>query len=184
MRALTFLLCCLAGLAHAAPERYTLNTAQSQVGFTFTFEGQPKNGTMPVQAADMVLDLDNIANSKVDVTLNAAQAKAGFIFATQTMKGPQVLNTGAHPTIRFQSTSLSGDINGARVKGNLTVRGVTKPVTLQAKLYRQSGTDLGDRSKLSVLLTGQIDRNAFGAGGFPGYVGPVIELRILARITR
>ncbi|MFK7938828.1 MAG: YceI family protein [Roseovarius sp.] len=184
MRALSLLLCCLAGMAFADAEPYKLDTARSEVGFSYEFEGQPKSGTMPVQAAQMRLDLDNIANSTVDVTLNAAAAKAGFIFATQTMKGPQVLDTDNHPTIRFRSTALSGDMNGAAIKGKLTVRGVTKPVTLQAKLYRQSGTELGDRSKLSVLLTGQIDRNAFGAGGFPGYVGPTIGLRILARINR
>lgn len=184
MRALTLLLCCLAGLAYADAERYILDTARSEVGFTYAFEGQPKTGTMPVSAANMMLDLDNIANSQVDVTLNAAQAKAGFVFATETMKGPQILDTATHPTIKFRSTSISGDLNSASVNGQLTVRGVTKQVTLQAKLYRQSGTELGDRSKLSVLLTGAINRNEFGADGFPGFVGPMLELRVLARINR
>ena len=169
---------------HAAPERYQLDMSQSDVAFTYIFEGAEKQGQMPVHSADMLIDLDNVSASKVTVTLRADAARAGFLFATEAMKGPQVLNTARHPTIRFQSTRFNGDLSGATVNGNLTVRGVTRPVTLKAELYRQRGTEATDRSKLTVLLTGQIDRNAFGADGYPGFVGPTIGLRILARITR
>ena len=132
----------------------------------------------------MVLDLDNVPRSQVDVTLDARRAKAGFIFATQTMKGPEVLHTNQFPEIVFRSTSISGDLNGASVKGNLTVRGVTRPVTLQAGLFRQSGTEIGDRSKLIVQLKGSISRAAFGADGFPGFVDDRIDLNIIARIEK
>ncbi len=184
MRILALAFICLAGALHAAPVQYTLDTAASQVAFSYDFEGQTKQGSMPVKAADIWLDLDNVPGSRVDVTLNAAGAKAGFVFATQTMKGARVLNTAAHPTIRFRSTSFRGNLNGATVKGHLTVRGVTKAVTLRAQLFRQSGTALDDRDNLAVLLTGEINRNDFDADGFPGYVGPMIGLRILAHINR
>lgn len=184
MRILTLIFALLALPAFAAPEAYRLNAAQSVVGFTYMFQGNPNQGRMPVKSARMVLDLDNVPNSTVDVTLNADRAKAGFIFATQTMKGPQVLNTAQFPEIRFRSTSITGDLRGARVTGDLTVRGVTRPVTLQAGLYRQSGTEVGDRSRLIVQLTGTISRAAFGAGGFPGFVDDPIDLNIIARIEK
>jgi len=184
MRLLVICLSLLASPLLAGPERYQLDVARSDVGFSYTFSGEERTGMMPVTEAEMLIDLDNVPNSQVSVTLNPGQARAGFLFATQVMKGPEVLDTRNHPTIHFVSTGFAGDLSGATVTGNLTVRGVTRGVTLQAGLFRQRGTEAGDRDNLTVLLTGAINRDDFGASGFPGYVGPMIALRIIARINR
>lgn len=185
MRILSLILALLMPIAaFAAPETYRLNKANSVVGFTYMFQGNPNQGRMPVKSAQIQLDLDNVPASKINVTLDASQAKAGFIFATQTMKGPKVLYTERFPDIRFQSTAIKGDLRGARIRGNLTIRGVTRPVILQAGLFRQKGTELGDRNRLIVQLTGSVSRAAFGAGGFPGFVDDRIDLNIIARIER
>lgn len=182
--ALSFLLVAGVFPALAAPQRYTLDVARSSVGFGYDFQGERRQGQMPVKSADLLIDLDDVPRSRVTVTLDPGEARAGFIFATQVMKGPEVLDTAHHPTILFVSRAFQGNLRGATVTGDLTVRGVTRPVTLTAGLYRQQGTEAGERDRLTVLLTGTINRNDYGAGGFPGYVGPMIELRILARITR
>ncbi len=170
--------------AIADPEVYRLEAARSSVNFTYDFQGTATTGTMPVLAARMRLDLDRISASEVDVTLDARGARAGFFFATQTMKGPKVLDTKQFPTIHFHATRIVGTLASASVIGELTVRDVTRPVTMQAGLYRQRGTEAGSRDRLTVLLTGRISRSAFGAGGFPGYVGDTIALRIIARIVK
>lgn len=174
----------LAAPAWAAPEIYRLNAAQSVVAFTYLFQGAPNEGRMPVKDAQMRLDLANVPASSVDVTLDATQAKTGFLFATQTMKGPNVLHTDQFPEIRFRSTRITGDLQGALVEGDLTIRDVTRPVTLRAGLYRQEGTERGDHSRLIVQLTGTVSRAAFGAGGFPGFVDDPIDLNIIARIEK
>jgi polyisoprenoid-binding protein YceI len=180
----TLLLCLAATVSMAAPQAYRLDTERSIVGFSYEFEGNPNQGTMPLKSADIMLDLDNLPASRVRVTLDATGARAGFLFATQAMKDAKVLNTRAFPEITFRSTAITGDLTAAKVQGNLTVRGVTRPVTLSAGLYRQRGTAPDDRRNLAVLLTGQISRSAFGATGYAGMVGDTIGLRIVARITR
>jgi polyisoprenoid-binding protein YceI len=70
------------------------------------------------------------------------------------------------------------------VVGNLTIRGVTRPVRLAAQLYRQKGTAEGDRSRLSIRLTGSVSRAAFGATGWADLVGDTVAIDILARIAR
>ena len=50
----------------------------------------------------------------------------------------------------FQSTSVVGRATAAEVTGNLTIRGVTRPVTLKAEIFRPQGSAAGDRSRLTV----------------------------------
>lgn len=173
-----------AGAAQAAPETYRLDMARSTVGFGFDLQGIAAKGSMPVRAARMLIDLGDVSQSEVDVTLDASAARAGVIFVTQTMKGPEVLNVADYPVIQFRSTRITGDLSGAIVEGNLTVRGITRPVRLNAGLYRQRGTDVTNLDKLTVQLTGTISRAAFGAGGFAGFVGDRIDLNIIARIEK
>ena len=183
MRLLAFLLIGLSPPALADAVPYLLDRDRSAVAFTYLFSGNPTDGRMPVAAAELLLDLDNVPNSQISVTLDADGARAGFVFATEAMKGTSVLNTRDFPTIAFRTTQITGDLAGARVTGDLTIRGVTRQVTLDAQLFRQRGTIEGDRSRLSVLLTGQVNRNDFGASGWSGYVGPQINLNILARMN-
>lgn len=184
IRRLAFALTLLAAQALAAPEPYRLDPGHSTVGFTYRLAGTSGRGQMPVKSAVMLIDLRNIAASRVDVTLDATGARAGFVLATQAMKGPEILNAARHPEIAFRSTRITGTLGEAIVEGDLTVRGVTRPVTLRAGLYRAGDTDPGDLRRLTVLLTGQIDRRAFGADGFADIVGPLIDLRIVARIEK
>jgi polyisoprenoid-binding protein YceI len=186
MRRLALLLGLIAlpALALAAPERYRLDAANSVVGFSYSFEGAGQKGRMPVKSAEILLDLDNVPASRVAVTLDPTRAQAGFVFATEAMKGANVLDTARFPEIRFRSISVAGGLSDATVTGNLTIRDVTRPVTLSARLYRQRGTDAGERNRLVILLTGSVSRSAFGADGFPGFVGDRIELEILARIEK
>ena len=184
LRCFLVLIALTPALAFAGPENYRLDAERSTVSFSYEFEGARKNGRMPVASADLLIDLDNLPASRVLVTLDAASARAGFIIATEAMKSRSVLDTAQHPSIHFRSTSIRGDIHGAVVSGDLTIRGVTRPVALDARLFRQRGTDLNDRRNLLIELTGQVSRAAFGASGYSDLVGDPIGLRIIARITR
>lgn len=178
-------LLCLAGLAAgAAPERYRLDADRSQVGFVYRFQDAMQRGRMPVKSAEMLIDFAHLPASRVDVTLDARAARAGFLFATEAMKSASVLDTARFPEISFRSTAISGSLSGATVAGDLTVRGVTRPVVLNARVYRQHGTASDDLSRLSVVLTGTISRAAFGADGYEGFVGDRIDLHIVARIRK
>lgn len=170
--------------AAAGPERYRLDVDRTMVSFTYGMGDNTNTGHIPVKSADMLIDLDNVPNSRVSVTLEAREARAGFLFATQAIRGPDMLDTKAHPEIHFRSTAVQGDLGGATITGDLTVRGTTRPVTLAAGLYRQRGTDPGTRDRLTILLTGEISRTAFGVTGFPNYVDDRIGLRIIARIQK
>ena len=175
--------------AVAAPLDYRLETSKSEVGFVFTLNKAEARGRMPVRSAKIIIDPEALTRSSVDVTVDAARARTGFFFATEAMKAASVLNTRAHPTIRFRSTRIrlngAGRLqDGAKIDGELTIRGVTRPVTLNAALFRQAGTEAGDLSKLSFRLSGVVDRMDFNVAGYPDLVDEDVKLEILARVSR
>ncbi len=170
--------------AHAAALTYVLDTEGSAVGFETDFGQTPIRGRMPVVSADLSLDFDRAAASHVKVILSADAARASFPFATEAMKGASVLDTRRYPQIRFESTKVTPTDTGATLTGLITIRGVTREVTLDARLYRPEGSAPGHRENLSILLTGKVSRAAFGATGFADMVGDEVRLKILARIRR
>jgi polyisoprenoid-binding protein YceI len=170
--------------AGARPVIYLLDPAASTVGFETDFGPDKITGDMPVDSATLRLDFDAVANSQIDVRLGAAKASASFPFAAQALKGPKVLDTADHPDIHFESTRVKATAEGAEVGGNLTIRGVTKPVTLAAIIWRQKGTEAGDLSRLTLRLTGRVNRSDYGATGWADMVGDEVRITITARISR
>lgn len=179
---LTLLLTSL--VARAAPHRYQLDPTDSSVSFTYTLLGERARGSMPVSEADLSLDFAQAANSRIRVTLDVTGAKTPVAFVTDAVKGPELLHAAVHPTIRFVSTRIVPTDAGARVSGNVTIRGVTRPLTLDARIYRRRGSAEGDLSALTVLMTGTVSRSSFGASGFPSMVADPIQLDIRAALRR
>lgn len=171
----------------AAPTRYHLDAKTSKVGFSFTMGGTSQTGTMPVSKAVILVDPDNLAASRVDISLNVAQVRTPLPFARQALIGPDVLDVARYPTIRFVSTRVrlapDGRLSGgATISGKLTMHGVTRPVTFEAGLFRAPGSAPDDLSVLTVLLKGQISRSAFGATGYGDLVADTVGLNISAVI--
>lgn len=166
----------------AAPIDYVLDRDNSQVGFEVMFGHDPITGTMPITDAQVSIDFERAANSSVTAVLDTAQSIASFPFATQAMRGPKVLAADQFPNMIFRSRAMHFSGTTARVEGDLTIRGITRPVELRAELYRQKGTEDGDRSRMSVFLTGAVNRSDFGATGWNDMVGDQIRLKILVRI--
>lgn len=180
----TILGVCLIALpvaAQARPVDYALQPS-STVAFETDFGKDSITGTFPLASADVTLDFDEVANSHIDVTLDVTRARANFPFAGEALRGPTVLDAASHPKMRFVSTGITSRGDGAEVAGRITIRGVTRPITLRATIFRQKGFAEGDRSHLSVRLTGRVNRSDFGATGFADLVGDEVRIQIDARI--
>jgi polyisoprenoid-binding protein YceI len=183
-QALLLIAAAFAGPAAAAPRSYRLEPDGSAVGFTYRLSGSPSEGTMPVRRADLMLDFDRVSNSRAVVELDAAGTRTGFIFATEALKSATVLDTTAYPLIRFESTRIAPRGSGATVEGRVTIRDVTRPLVLEAEIYRRAGSAAGDLSRLTVVLTGTVSRSDFGASGYGDLVADRVDLRITARLRQ
>lgn len=168
--------------ALAKPLHYRLDPDSSAVGFTVHLGQQPLKGRMAITRADLALDFDNAAASRVSVTLDPAEAHMGLPFAEDAMRDASVLDTGRFPQITFVSTRVRPTEGGAWIDGRATIRGVTRPLRLMAQIYRPPGSPEGTRRDLSIRLTGSLSRAAFGATGYGDLVGDQVDLNILAHI--
>lgn len=182
-------LCLCAGLialpltAMAEQIAYRLDAARSQVAYEVAFDKDIIRGKIPINTADVRIDFAG-GPSSVRVTLNAAGATSSFPFAEQALKGPKVLATGSYPQMTFVADNFRVGRTTAQVPGQVTIRGVTRPVTLSAQLYRQQGTNAGDLSKMSVHMSGAVSRAAFGATGWADMVDDTVRISIVARLDR
>ena len=172
-----------AGVLGAEPLPYRLDNSASRIEFTFDLEGIPMTGQVPVTRADVMIDFDDVTQSQVDVTLHVARATARVGFATDAMRGNSILAPGLFPEARFQSRRVTPIGNGARIEGDLTLRGVTRPVILDGAIFRKRGSQPDDLRDLVLIFEGALDRNEFGASGYKHLVAPQVKLRILVAIV-
>jgi polyisoprenoid-binding protein YceI len=166
----------------AGPVAYQMDAANSTVAFETDFGPDKITGSIPLERVDLQIDFANIRNCSVDVALDVTGATASFPFAAQALKGPKVLDAAAHPRMTFVSTSVRRVGDAADITGEITIRGVTKIVTLRAQLFRPNGSDATDLNHLTVKLSGRVNRSDFGATGWSDMVGDEVRILITAQI--
>jgi polyisoprenoid-binding protein YceI len=106
------------------------------------------------------------------------------------MKSPDILDAEANPSVTFKSTKVSKAGEGYTVEGNLTLRGVTKPATLNVSNVSDEVTDPWTLKRRGVTAKSKISRSDFGMGWnmeLPGVglmVSDEVEVSIDIEMTR
>ena len=92
-----------------------------------------------------------------------------------------IFDAAKFPTASFVSTSVKPDgATGADITGNLTIKGVTKPVTLDAEFYGAGVQPMSKKENVGFIATTTIKRSEFGMGYAVPMVSDAIELKIIA----
>ena len=155
MRFIIYLFIILVGLStaiFAETIKYDLVKDRSIVGFTYMFGKKPNKGQFLNYDADIAINFKAAAKSKVDVILRTDTAKAGFAFATTALRSKSVLHSKKFSEIRFVSKSVRAAGSGDVIKGDVTVRGIRKPLTLSAILLRDPDTKASERDDLRMQI--------------------------------
>ncbi len=134
-------------------------------------------------------DPKNPAAAKVEVTIPVSKVTTASAGLTAHLLKPAAEGKpadffGAAPAdAKFVSTSVTVNGQSASVAGNLTLNGVTKPVTLAAKFYG-AGKGMGGKENVGFIATGAIKRSEFGVGyGIP-MVSDEVKLEIVAAFQK
>lgn len=113
-----------------------------------------------VQGTVTIPDGD-LARAAVEATIPAASIDTRNEQRDAHLRSPDFFDVEAHPTIAFASTAVEQGADGWRLTGNLTMHGVTKPVTLALE-DSGAGRDPWGNERRSFTATGTLDRRDFG----------------------
>lgn len=104
---------------------------------------------------------DEITESSVEVVIDMASVNSGDATRDDHLRSGDFFDVEHHPTATYRSTSL--DVSGATatMRGELTIRGVTRPITLDVN-YLGHATDPWDNERLVLSAAGTINREDWG----------------------
>jgi polyisoprenoid-binding protein YceI len=132
--------------------------AGSTLGFTSNFQGSSFDGRFDKWTAAISYDTAKLASSRFDVTIDLASAKTGDSDRDNALPGSDFFDVAKYPQAHFVSTAFRQQGNEVIADGMLTLRGVTKPVSLNVAFK-----PLGNGATLDV--SGTVKRLDFGVGG-------------------
>lgn len=129
-----------------------------RIGFTARWNDEPVRGQFKEWHATIRFSPDQLGQSSISATINLASAGTGDGQRDEMLHGGDFFDTATHATAVFTSRRIER-IGGDRyeAKGNLSLKGVTRPVTLRFTL-------MIDGTKAKVAGTARIDRTAYGVG--------------------
>lgn len=163
--------------AFAAPETFVIDGSHTFPRFEYSHFGY-SNQVSRFDTTTGKIVIDKAAKTgSVDVTIDAKSVNTGFPLFNQHIQGEDFFDTAKFPTITYKSTKLNfaGD-KLASVDGNLTIKGVTKPVTLTVTSFQCMPHPMLKKDACGANATAKVKRSEFNAGKYAPYVGDDITL--------
>jgi polyisoprenoid-binding protein YceI len=159
----------------------------SEVDFSITHLSVSKvHGRFGNVKATIVYNDADVTKSTVTATIGVDTVDTGVEKRDADLKGDGFFDTATMPTATFTSTSVAKNGTHLMVSGNLTLHGVTKPVTLDVTGPNGSMTDKSGKTHSGFSATTTIDRTAFGIGSkLPGaMLGTDVSLDIELEVVK
>jgi polyisoprenoid-binding protein YceI len=140
---------------------WTLDKAHSKIGFTAKHlmvtkvRGHFEDFDATVEIAE------DLTESRIEVSLDAASITTGASDRDDHLRSGDFLDVENHPKLEFVSTDISRDGEDWKLTGDLTIRGVTRPVTLHAT-YEGSATDPWGNEHVGFTASAKVNREDWG----------------------
>ena len=168
------------------PGHYVIDPYHTQVNFVVNHMGFSLYGGRFSDASGM-LDLDpkKAAASTVRVSVPVASVSTTSPKLDGELKDAEWLDAAKYPTMTFHSTSVAPDASGkAKVSGDLTLHGVTKPVTMDVSFIGSGVNPLSKKYTAGFTMIGDIKRSDFGVKKYVPLIGDVVHLTINAAFEK
>ncbi|HJS72012.1 MAG TPA: YceI family protein [Acidimicrobiia bacterium] len=140
---------------------WTLDRAHTKVGFVAKHLMVTKvRGHF--EEFDATIEVtDDLTDSSIEVTLDAATITTGAMDRDEHLRSADFLDVESHPTLRFVSTDITRDGDEWRITGDLTIRDVTRPVTLIAE-YEGTAIDPWGNTRIGFSARAHMQREDWG----------------------
>ena len=151
---------------------YMNDPAHTYVAFSYTHMGF----SHPILrfnaiAATLNFDAAHPDQSKLDVKIDAKSIDGGTSTFDEHLNSDRFFDTAKFPEITFKATSI-------KVTGDLTIKGVTKPVTLDVTLNKAGPNPMTKAPSMGFSATGMLKRSDWGLGAYVPNVSDEVKLMI------
>jgi polyisoprenoid-binding protein YceI len=165
--------------AFAAAETYVVDGAHSFPRFSYSHFGYSTQLSRFDRTTGTVV-LDAVSKTaSVDIAIDMTSVDTGFSKFNEDIQGGDFLDTGKYPKATYKSTKVV--FEGGRpvsIEGNLTLKGVTKPVVLTVTSFQAMPNPMSKKDAIGANATATIKRSDFNAGKYAPYVSDEVRIDI------
>ena len=174
----------VASAAQAAPVTYTIDPAHTYPSFEAPHAEKLSlwRGKFNKSSGKLTLDRANKTGT-VEITIDAASVDFGHDMMNKVAMSPDYFNVAKYPTATYKGTLVFKGDTVTEVKGELTMLGITKPVTLKVNWFKCVQSKMLKREVCGTDAQAEINR---GDWGMTGNIqnGPEVTLRIAAEAAQ
>jgi polyisoprenoid-binding protein YceI len=147
--------------AGVRPGTWVVEPSHSRAGFTVRHAGISKvHGTVAITRGEIVIG-ESVEASSVVATLDPTTVDTGAEQRDAHLRSADFFEVETYPTWEFRSTAIRPDGDDFVIEGELTIRGVTRPVALRT-VFEGAATDPFGAERLGATATTEISRKDFG----------------------
>ncbi len=170
----------VSSLSIAKPVAYKIDPTHTATVFTWNHLGfsTPSANFTDIQGT---INVDNAkpANSSVQVTIPLSSVNTNVAALDKEFQTKDWFNAEQYPNITFNSTKVeTKDKKNFKITGDLTIKGITKPVVLDAVLNKQAVHPMSKLETVGFNATTSFSRSAFGIANYVPNVGDKITVSI------
>ena len=169
----------IAAPALAAPETFVVDGTHTFPRFSYNHLGYSVQLSRFDKTSGKVVFDKTAKTGSVDIVIDTTSVSTGAATFNEHIQGEDFLDSAKYPTATFKSTKVifEGD-KPARIEGNLTLKGVTKPVTLTVTSFHTMPHPMVKKDAIGANATTKVKRTDFNMGKNVPYVGDEVTIDI------
>ena len=163
----------------AAPETYGIEGTHTYPRFSYSHFGYSTQLSRFNKTTGTIVFDKAAKTGSVDIVIDTQSVDTGYATFDEHIQGEDFLDTAKYPTATFKSTKVvfEGD-KPVAVEGNLTLKGVTKPVTLTLTSFQAMPHPMMKKDAIGANAYTIVKRSEFNAGKHAPYVGDEVRIDI------
>lgn len=179
----TIVLCSLLATslcALAAPRTFEIDPTHTQVSFTYDHFGfSNPTGRLEDIKGTLVIDQADWGQSSVQVTMPLSGLHTGVAKLDEHLKKADFFDAARFPDVTFKSTGVrKTGADTLEISGDLTVHGVTRPVTLHARINKIGANKMINSESAGFDADATLKRSDFGMGAYVPAVSDTVKIHI------
>ena len=165
---------------------YTLDSSHAHALFFINHMGFSEyTGGFNDISGNMTFKPDDLANSKLDVTIKVDSVNVQSELLAENLKGTEFFDAEKYPEITFTATKLVAQTGKhGKMTGLLTMHGVTRPITLDVHFMGGGVMPLNNTMTMGFVATGKLKRSDFGITDYLPGLGDDVLLDISAEFDK